>query len=173
MRKYLPGLLVLALLAFVSKGLAQTGQDKPGGCGHAGPHAAHKMVTPDQVKWMPGPPSLPAGAQLAVLEGDPRAAGPFTIRLKFPDGFKVPPHWHPSDERVVVLQGALGMGTGEKFDTAAGHELPAGSYALMPAGTRHFAWAKGETVIQVSSTGPFVINYVNASDDPRKPAASK
>jgi quercetin dioxygenase-like cupin family protein len=103
------------------------------------------------------------------LEGNPSKAGvPFTIRAKFPDGYKVPPHWHPTDERVTVLQGRLGMGLGEKFDPAAGRELPVGSYASMPTGTRHFAWAIGETVIQVSGTGPFEVNYVNPADDPRK-----
>ena len=85
-----------------------------------------------------------------------------------PDGYKIPPHWHPTDERIVVLQGTLGMGMGEKFDAGAGRELPAGSYAVMPAGARHFAWAKGETVIQVSAVGPFEITYVNPADDPRK-----
>lgn len=63
-----------------------------------------------------------------------KAGAPFTIRGKFPDGYRVPPHSHPTGERIVVLQGALGMGVGEKFDEATGHELPAGSYALMPKG---------------------------------------
>ena len=168
MRKYQSGLLILALLAAVSLGLAQTGHEGMGGSASHGAHTAHVLVTPDQVKWGPGPPSLPTGAQLAVLEGDPSKAGAFTIRLKAPDGYKVPPHWHPTDERVVILQGALVMGLGEKFDPAAGRELPVGSYAVMPAGVRHFALAKGEAVIQVSGTGPFEINYVNPADDPRK-----
>ena len=90
------------------------------------------------------------------------------MRAKMPDGYKIPPHWHPTDERIVVLQGTLGMGMGEKFDAGAGRELPTGSYAVMPAGARHFAWAKGETVIQVSGVGPFEITYVNPADDPRK-----
>ena len=167
MRKHLPALLILALLAAASVGLAQSGQEGHGTAG--GAQAAHIVVTPDQLKWGPGPPALPPGAQLAVLEGDPSKAGSaFAVRLKFPDGFRVAPHWHPADEKVVVLQGALGVGVGEKFDPAAGHELPAGSYAVMPTGVRHYAWAKGETVIQVSSTGPFEVNYVNPADDPRK-----
>ena len=167
MRKHLPALLILALSAAVSVGLAQSGQERPGAAG--GAQAAHIVVTPDQLKWGPGPPALPPGAELAVLEGDPSKAGSaFAVRLKFPDGFRVPPHWHPADEKVVVLQGALGVGVGEKFDPAAGHELPAGSYAVMPTGVRHYAWAKGETVIQISSTGPFQVNYVNPADDPRK-----
>ena len=167
MRKHLPALSILALLAAVTVGPAQSGQEGHGAAG--GAQAAHIVVTPDQLKWGPGPTALPPGAQSAVLEGDPSKPGSaFAIRLKFPDGFRVPPHWHPADEKVVVLQGALGVGVGEKFDPAAGHELPAGSYAVMPRGVRHYAWAKGETVIQVSSTGPFQVNYVNPADDPRK-----
>jgi quercetin dioxygenase-like cupin family protein len=158
--------LTLTLLAAAAAAaLPPTGQE-----GKDAPHASHIAVTPDQMKWGVGPQSLPAGAQLAVIEGDPSKAGAFTIRLKFPDGFRVAPHWHPADEKVTVLRGTLGMGAGEKFDAAAGHELPAGSFAVMPAGVRHYAWAKGETVIQVSSTGPFQVNYVNAADDPRKAA---
>lgn len=165
MRKHLHALLTLTLLACAAAALARTGQEASGGA-----QASHVMVTPDQMKWGPAPPALPAGAQLAVIEGDPSKAGAFTIRLKFPDGYKVSPHTHPADEKVTVLQGTMGMGLGEKFDAAAGHEMPAGSFAVMPTGVKHYAWAKGETVIQVSSTGPFQINYVNPADDPRKAA---
>lgn len=172
MRKYQLSFLILALLAAASLGLAQPGQEGKDGCASTGTHAAHLVVTPDQVKWGPAPPSLPPGAQMAVLEGDPSKAGRFTIRAKFPDGYRVPPHWHPTDERIVVLEGTFGMGLGERFDTAAGRELPVGSYAVTPKGVRHFVWAKGETVIQVSGTGPFEINYVNPADDPRKASAA-
>jgi hypothetical protein len=167
MRKYQLGLLILALLAAVSLGLAQPGQE--GKEGSAGTHAAHLVVTPDQVKWGPAPPSLPPGAQIAVLEGDPSKAGaPFAIRAKLLDGYRVPPHWHPTNERIIVLQSTFGMGLGERFDPAAGRELPVRSYVVTPKGVRHFVWAKGETVIQVSGMGPIEINYVNPADDPRK-----
>lgn len=85
-----------------------------------------------------------------------------------PDGYRIPPHWHPADEHVTVVQGAFVMGVGEKFEQTGGHELPAGAFALIPSGTRHFAWTKGETVVQLHGTGPWGINYVNATDDPRK-----
>jgi quercetin dioxygenase-like cupin family protein len=160
-------LVIVALLGVVSLGLAQSVQKaKQHAAGHT---RAHVIVTPDQIKWGPGPPALPPGAQLAVLEGDPSKAGvPFTIRAKFPDGYRVPPHWHPTDEKVVVVQGSLGVGVGNKFDQSAGHLLPTGSYASMPKGLRHYAWAVGETEIQISGIGPFEVNYVNAADDPRK-----
>jgi quercetin dioxygenase-like cupin family protein len=128
----------------------------------------HVMVRPDDIKWGPAPPGLPAGAQLAVISGDPSKAGPYVIRAKLPDGYKVPPHWHPSDENVTVLQGTFVAGKGEKFDANAAQELPAGSFVRMPKGMRHFALSKGETIIQVHGIGPFEINYVNAADDPRK-----
>jgi hypothetical protein len=45
----------------------------------AGDKTDHIMATPDAVKWLDAPPSLPAGAKWAVLEGDPIEAGPFTF----------------------------------------------------------------------------------------------
>jgi quercetin dioxygenase-like cupin family protein len=128
----------------------------------------HVVVTPDKIKWGPAPPTLPPGAQIAVLVGDPKEKGPYTMRVKLPDGYKVPPHWHPSDENVTVLQGTFHIGRGEKFDAAATQELPAGSYMRMPKTMRHFAFAKGETILQLHGMGPFEINYVNPADDPRK-----
>ena len=103
-----------------------------------------------------------------MLEGDPAKAGPFTLRLKMPDGYKFPPHYHPADEHVTVLQGTLVMGMGETFDHGAGRELAVGSFAMMPTGIRHFAWTKGETIVQLHGIGPWGLTYVNAADDPRK-----
>jgi hypothetical protein len=141
------------------------GQDK---AGHA-KDMDHVVVRPETIKWGPAPASLPAGAQLAVLAGAPGKKGaPFVIRAKFPDGYKVPPHWHPTDENVTVIQGTLMVGKGDKFSADASQALPAGSFARMPRDMRHFAWTKGETIIQVHGIGPFAITYVNADDDPRK-----
>jgi hypothetical protein len=167
MKRYQIGLVILALLTMVSLGVTQAGQKaKRKSSGHG---TKHILLTPDELKWGPAPPGLPAGAQLAMIEGDPSKAGvPFAFRVRFPDGYKVMPHWHPTDEKVLVLQGSLGVGMGTKFDPATGHELPSGSYAVMPSGMRHYAWSNGETVIQISGVGPFEINYVNAADDPRK-----
>ena len=129
---------------------------------------AHVMVTPSAVAWGPGPAALPAGAQAAMLEGDPAKPGLFTLRVKLPDGYKIPPHYHPADEHVTVLQGTFVMGLGEKFDQSAGRELPVGSFGMLPKETRHFAWTKGETILQLHGIGPWGVTYVNPSDDPRK-----
>jgi quercetin dioxygenase-like cupin family protein len=130
--------------------------------------SGHVMTTPGAVKWGPAPPALPAGAQLAVMDGDPSKPGLFTIRLKFPDGYRIPPHWHPTDEHLVILQGLFRMGVGDKADAAAAHDMAVGSYGKMPAKTRHYAFAKGDTIVQIHGEGPFVLNYVNATDDPTK-----
>jgi quercetin dioxygenase-like cupin family protein len=126
------------------------------------------LVTPSDFKWQDGPPSLPKGAKMMVLDGDPSREGTFIIRVKLPDGYRIAPHTHPKDERVTVLAGTLYFGMGGQFDEQAAKALPAGSYARAPAGMRHFAWAKGETVVQVHGEGPFTIHYVNPDDDPRK-----
>ena len=146
---------------------AQT-ESKPAG------HAGHIMTTEAELVWKDGPPSLPAGAKLAVLEGNPSAPGPFTMRIKVPAGYKIPPHWHPADEHVTVIAGTFSMGVGEKFDEKAVKDLPTGGFAVMATGTRHFAMSREGGIVQVHGVGPWGITYVNPADDPRpaaKPAA--
>ena len=126
-----------------------------------------ELFAADKLKWQEGPPSLPKGAMIAVLEGDPAKEGPFVMRLKLPDGYRVPPHVHPKTERVTVVSGTFCFGMGEKFDEKACKEMPAGSYGHWPAGMKHFAVTKGETVIQLHGTGPWGIQYLNPDDDPR------
>lgn len=139
------------------------------GLDEQGRPADHGFFEAGAVQWKDGPPSLPAGAKFALLEGDPSKEGLFTMRLALPDGFKIPPHWHPAVEHVTVISGEFHLGMGEKFDTSGGgHRLPAGAFAFMPPGMRHFAWTKGDTVLQVHGVGPWQVNYVNPADDPRK-----
>lgn len=130
------------------------------------PHAIVKL--PDQLTWAPAPPALPAGAKLAVLEGDPTVAGEFTMRLRLPDHYRIPPHFHPATEHVTVLKGTFKVGMGEKFDESAMKKLPAGTFAALDPGTRHFAESEGETIIQLHGVGPWGITYVNPADDPRQ-----
>jgi quercetin dioxygenase-like cupin family protein len=128
----------------------------------------HVMFAAADLKWGDAPPALPAGAKIAVLTGDPGKAAPFTVRLKFPAGYKVPPHTHPTVENLTVISGTVGLGHGPKFDEAAGHEMSVGGFAVMPAGMEHFAWCKSECVVQIHSMGPFEVKYVNPADDPRQ-----
>jgi len=130
--------------------------------------AGHSVFTPADIQWIDGPPSLPAGAKLAVLEGDPTQEGIFTMRLKAPDGYKISPHWHPAFEHVTVISGVFNIGMGEKFDESKMQAIPAGGFTFMAPGMRHFASVKGETVVQLHGMGPWQLTYVNPADDPRQ-----
>jgi hypothetical protein len=127
------------------------------------------LFKPEQIEWHDGPPSMLPGAKMAILEGDPAKEGFFTMRLKVPDGYRVLPHWHPKTERLTVIQGIVNLGMGDRYDAAATQPLSAGSYSSMPPRMTHFAWMKGETILQLSSTGPWEVVYVNPADDPRRP----
>jgi quercetin dioxygenase-like cupin family protein len=155
-----PILVAVSLVLSASVAVAQ------GAPSQTASHAV--MVLPDQVTWGPAPPVLPAGAKAAVLEGDPKQVGPFTMRVSFPDGYRIPPHFHPAAERVTVIQGTFRVGMGDKFDGSALNSLPAGSYISMQPGTHHFGQAQGATTIQVNGIGPWKLTYVNPADDPRK-----
>jgi hypothetical protein len=125
------------------------------------------LYAPGEIPWKPAPESIPPGAKVAVLEGDPAKDGFFTMRLLLPDGYRIAPHWHPKVERLTILSGTVNLGTGDRFDQKATKPLSAGTYSSMPPRMIHFAWTTGETVIQLSSIGPWQVMYVDPADDPR------
>jgi hypothetical protein len=143
----------------------------------------HFIVTPSQVKWTNPPagmargtPSVDGGSPLryALVQGDPMKAGvPFTIRLGCSDGYKAAPHWHPTDENLVVLRGTFGVGPGDKFEAAGMQDIPAGAYGFMPRRMHHFGLCKGETDILVYGVGPFQINWVEAPGAGKAKPATK
>ena len=120
-----------------------------------------------KIKWREGPPSLPKGAMISVLEGDPTKEGPFVFRVKIPDGYRVPPHTHPKTERVTVISGTFNIGMGDKLDESSGTPLTTGGFGLMPAGENHFAYTKTGAEIHLYAQGPIEFKYVNPADDPR------
>jgi quercetin dioxygenase-like cupin family protein len=130
----------------------------------------HVIQSPKEAQWGPAPPLLPAGAQIAVLAGDPTKDVPYTVRLKFPANYAIPAHSHPTDEHVVVVSGALTFGMGDALakGAAANKTLAPGGFALMPANMNHFAFtAAQETTIVLYGQGPVEFTYVNPNDDPR------
>lgn len=144
--------LVMACLG-ASVGLAQDG--------------THIMVTPAELTWA-DVPALPPGAKIAMIEGPATEAVPFTMRLKLPADYKIPPHWHPPIEHATVISGTFNLGIGDKFDATKTKPLSAGSVAIMQPKTNHFGWTKEETIIQLHGVGPWAITYVNTADDPRQ-----
>jgi len=125
--------------------------------------------TPDTIPWGPAPPFVPAGAQLAVLEGNPGASsGDYTVRLKMPAGYRIAPHWHPQRENVTVISGTFKVGMGDTFDKNKMTTFPAGTFAFLDPDMHHYAMASGEVVVQVHGTAPLQFNYVNPQDDPSR-----
>jgi quercetin dioxygenase-like cupin family protein len=130
---------------------------------------AHKIVSPHEVKWGPAPDVLPAGAQAAVLLGDPSKEGLFVLRLKFPKGYRVAPHTHSVPEVVTVMSGSFRLGMGETADQTKAQLLSPGSFFALPPGMVHHVFIDADnTIIQISTNGPWDLNYVNPKDDPRQ-----
>ena len=107
----------------------------------------HQATTPNEMKWTDAPPVFKKGAKMAVLYGDPKSQGEFVIRLKMPAGYKIMPHWHPTDENVTVISGGFVAGMGDTFDPNA-KLLGPGAFVTMPAKMHHFA---GATTVQVGT----------------------
>ena len=126
------------------------------------------VINPGGIKWGDAPPSLPKGAKVAVLYGDPSKTGPFVMRLKAAAGYKIPPHWHSQAEALTVISGTFYFGMGDKMDAVAAHLLKTGGFHYLSAKEHHFAFSKAASVIQLNGEGPFDITYINSADDPQK-----
>jgi hypothetical protein len=150
--------LAAAMMSFATVASAQ---DKPAKA--TAPSSAGKSLT-----WGPAPDVFPAGAKMAVERGDPSKPGEFVVRLSFPAGYKIPPHWHPTDEHVRIRSGELLVGMGDALDQSKTMKMAPGDTGSIGAKMHHFAMAPVATELSIRSQGPFALTYVNAADDPRK-----
>lgn len=114
----------------------------------------------DQLRWNPAPPNMPAGIEIAVLEGDPRVEGLFTLRLRAPAGTRLAAHTHPQPERVTVISGAVGVGFGAVYDQTRLRVFRTGDYYVNPPMSVHFVGFAEESVVQVTGTGPWRLDYL-------------
>lgn len=128
---------------------------------------AKPKAAPAELKWMDGPPGLPAGATFAVLSGDPGKVGKFTVQIKMPPNYQVPAHWHPSDEHLTLVSGKLSYGMSDRLDRAGAKPLAEGASVTMKAKEHHWVLTGDGATVQVSAMGPFQITYVDPSSDPR------
>jgi quercetin dioxygenase-like cupin family protein len=119
------------------------------------------------LKWGPAPAVFPAGAKMAVESGDPSKSGEFVVRLSFPANYRIPPHWHPTDEHVTVRSGTFFVGMGDALDKTKTKPMAAGDTGTVPAKMHHFALTKDATVLSIRAEGPFAMTYVNPADDPQ------
>src|SRR5689334_19265559 len=152
-------------VAACSKAAASDATPKSSSVPTAPVPTAHTSRVDQDLQWSPAP-GLPAGAEIAVLQGDPGSTLPFTIRLRFPNNYKIPPHTHPTIENVTVLSGTFLAGDGPKFDQSQMQALGRDGFLSIPATHAHYAMARGLTVIQLHAVGPFAINYINPADAP-------
>ena len=125
------------------------------------------LVNSNEISWGAAPPTLPAGAKLAVLNGDPGKPGQFVMRLMLPPGYVIAPHWHTLAEQLTVISGTFYIGMGDKNDRAQAHALKAGGFHYLPGRAHHYAFVREATVVQVEGMGPFDINYLDPRDDPQ------
>lgn len=119
------------------------------------------IVTPDDIQWQEGPAAIP-NTKMAVLEGNPKKAGFFVARLKVPAGTKIPPHIHNNVERVTVISGKVYLAMGDKEQKPS--VLPAGSYFSLPPKTVHNAWVDEETVLQITTYGPWTYKPMKTTE---------
>lgn len=136
--------------------------------------SAFALTRSAELEWSPmTPKGFDEGMELAVVRGDPSQADePYVIRLRFPDGYRFPPHWHPVPENVTVLKGTFRLGMGERADESRIQRYEPGDYLFIPAGHPHFGGAKGQTVIQLHGPGPFEIVLVGSPEDARRQKAA-
>jgi quercetin dioxygenase-like cupin family protein len=163
-----PTLVVALIAAAACSGDIATAQAPQSPSAH--PARTSGAASPQgSVQWGPAPPIFPAGAEMAVMQGDPSKAGDeFTVRLRFPNGYKIAPHTHPTTENVTVLGGTFLVGMGTTFQESGMLALGRDGFVSAPAEHPHYAVARGQTVVQVHAIGPFALTYVNPADDPTK-----
>jgi hypothetical protein len=129
-----------------------------------------RVIRAEDIDWKPFA-AFPPRARLAVLIGDPSKPGPYVIRVRLPGGVKMMPHVHVEDRVYTVISGVFYIGLGDTFDAARLTAHAPGSVIVLPAGTAHFHWARsGEYITQVTAIGPLGLEYVDASQDPRRSA---
>ena len=124
-------------------------------------------LTPAEMAWASQGVFAVPGMEQLNLVGDPTKPGPYTLRLKFPKGFRIRPHTHPDSREVTILSGIFATGYGETFDAGNLKILPAGSFYTEPANVPHYIEIEEEVVLQVSGTGPSGRKFVDRPESPK------
>jgi quercetin dioxygenase-like cupin family protein len=126
------------------------------------------MIHASTLQWSPLElPGFAPGLTLAVVQGDPAKEAPYTLRLKFPDGYVFPAHFHPNPENVTILSGKFMLGHGATPDDGALKDYSAGDYLYIPGKMPHFGRVTGETVVQLHGMGPFAVMLAQPADKPK------
>jgi len=129
-------------------------------------------LTPEAMVWTDGPPTLPPGSKMAVLEGNPKADGMFTMRVRIPAGSAIPPHWHPRQERVTILSGAVNLGFGSVANAANTKRYAVGSFYVNPPRVMHFLFFPEATEMQMTGVGPWELQTTDINAPAQVPTAT-
>ena len=117
------------------------------------------QLVPEELHWERNPNLH--GLETVTLIGNPNNPEPYAERIKFPAHFRLNPHFHNNQARMVtVISGTLYYAFGEKFDESQLKAFPAGSFFIEPAGLPHYALTKEEVILQLNAIGPATTEYV-------------
>jgi len=120
------------------------------------------QLCPEELKWNPTKPPLAAGAEVTVLEGNPKDTGHFTMRVKMPPHYLLRPHTHPVDERTTVISGSVSISLGEVIDSTKTKRLTAGCFYVNPANVVHYLYTnETEAIAQISTNGPWGFKFLD------------
>jgi len=119
-------------------------------------------------KWEKGPDFLESGAEMQPLEKETKEKGMSSIKIKLPEGYKIPPHWYKDKVRIDVLSGVLYMGSGDRLDKENAKPVKAGNFRVLPPEMHSYGFVDGPAIIKLTTVAPWDIKYVNPKDDPRK-----
>lgn len=122
---------------------------------------------PGYAPWGPGPAGMPKGVKMIVVSGDPATAGAYTIHMRYPAGYRIGPHRHPTEVSYKIITGGLTFGMGADTHSEI-KSLTKGSSGVVPANTYYYASTSVGATLEFTGTGPLTIEYARAKDDPRK-----
>ena len=164
-------LVIVAIVACSKTAAGSDSSNSPNPTAPSASQSASQSATTQHgpqrdIQWGPAPAVFPPGAEFAVMQGDPSKAEEFTVRLRMPSGYRIPPHTHPTVENVTVLTGTFLAGSGPTFVEAAMQPVGRDGFLSIPAEHAHYAMARGQTIVQVHGIGPFALTYVNPADNP-------
>ena len=134
------------------------------------PSAATRAAdsTAGGLRWIPSWP----GTEIAIVSGNPSAAGPFVFRFRMPDAYCIPPHTHPVDARISVISGTFLVGMGDVLDMSRVRVINRGDSIVIHAGMAHFEGARGAVEIEIRGSGPWGIQFLDPQHDPTRGGVS-
>ena len=124
--------------------------------------------TPNQIKWGPPPPYVPAGAKLALSKAIlPPALETSRSASKCPADtgsrrIGIPTRKRHGDFRQPQSR------HGRQIRRVANGDVPAGSFGYLDPDMHHYAMAASAAMVQIHGMSPVQFNYVNPADDPSK-----